>query len=163
VFGKECEKCGGTGSIKAAEALVHASAQVKAAQSQVADVEAKLRGAEAEIRQLKRKPTEDEWLEAAPPSIKTLIEKQKKQEADTKAQLVETLRAAQDEYTEDELKAMELPALERLARAVRIETTDFSAARPVPRHASSSADDVYANPPDPYAEAIKRMQGKAVN
>lgn len=105
---------------------------------------------------------EQEYLKSAPETLRTLFERQKKQDAARKAVLVAGLKAAQSEFTEVELKAETLDRLERMARAHKVgETAADYSARPMPRAAEGEAD-VFANPPDSYKLAIERRKA-AVN
>ena len=103
--------------------------------------------------------TEEEFMKVAPTSVKTLIARQQKQESETKTALVAGLKAAQSEYSEAELAAMNVEQLERLARMTKtpVELPDFSS-RGLPRAAAAKENDVFANPPDAYAEALKKRR-----
>ena len=132
--------------------------ELTTAQEANTENEKKIRTAEAEVRRAKKPLTDDEWIATAPPAMKTLIERQRKQDDEKREVLVAELKTAQEEYTEDELETMPLGDVERLARVIGLgkeQPADFSAARAVPR-AAADKDDVFLNPPDPYAEAIKR-------
>lgn len=126
-----------------------------AADARAKEVE-KLRAAES------KEYTEDEFMRIAPPSLKSLIMRQHKQETEHKAQLVASLKTAQEEYAEAELAAMPIDILERMARLAKVERVDYSG-RGVPRSAQESVEtwrngwhsEVYTNPPNPYDEAIK--------
>jgi hypothetical protein len=132
-----------------------AAADLKVAQDEKAVLDAKLKAAES------KELTEDEFLKAAPPTLKTLIERQKAQDAARKATLVASLKAAQSEFTEEELTAEPLDRLERMARAVKVETpVDFSG-RGLPRVAGETKDTFAA--PDPYADGVKALQAQNVN
>jgi hypothetical protein len=123
---------------------------------------------QADLRTAKKPLSEDDWFKLAPSSIKALVEKQKKADEEKKETLVEALKTAQDVYDEESLKAMSIEDLEKTSKLLKLEepvTGDFSAARRVPR-AAASKDDIYQNPPDPYAPGIKRLQeqnGRTVN
>ena len=99
--------------------------------------------------------SEEEFVKIAPPALRTLISRQQRQETELKATLVAELKAAQEEYSEAELAAMPIEALERFARMAHVEAKPDYAGRGVPRHLAKG-EDVFANPPDPYAEALKR-------
>jgi hypothetical protein len=56
---------------------------------------------------------------------------------------------------------MPIDQLQRMARVARIELRPDFSGRGLPRVLSNKKqDDVYANPPDPYAEAIKQRQSQ---
>lgn len=77
--------------------------------------------------------TTAEWLKTAPPEVRAMVERQQAQDEARRAELVGALKTAQKEYTEDELKKMELGELERLNRAfgsVAPRVADFSALSP---------------------------------
>ena len=144
------------------EELEDVKEELRTAQAATTESEKKLRSAESDLRAAKRKPatmTEEEWLASAPPSIKTLVEKHKKDEADRKDDLVEILKTAQDAYNEEELKTLELSALEKLAKIAKVDSPaiDFSAARSLTSRKTKEEQekDVYLNPPDPYQKALE--------
>lgn len=97
--------------------------------------------------------TEEAFMAAAPAHLKALIERSQQAEAEQKAECVKTLAASQSEFTEEELNAMPLDQLTRLARVAKVETPNFSG-RALPRSASR-VDDAFLNPPDGYALALK--------
>ena len=103
-------------------------------------------------------PTTEEWLKTAPQEVRDLVERTKKADQDRTKVLVESLKTAQSEFTEAELQAMPVVQLERLARLSKV---DFSG-QGVPRAAGEG--DIFANPPDPWAEALKaRREARSVN
>lgn len=123
--------------------------------------EARMR-TEADMKAAAAKPmTEEEFMANAPASLRSLITRQQQQETSFKAELVAELKAAQEEYSETELAAMPIDQLQRMARMARIELRPDFSGRGLPRVLSNKKqDDVYANPPDPYAEAIKQRQSQ---
>lgn len=134
-----------------------AAAEAKAA----ADVKAAQDKAAAELKAASEKVlTVDEYLKTAPAEIRSLVERQKKQDEARKAVLLGQLKTAQSEYTEDELKAMDVDSLERLARVAKIEAPADYRGRGVPRAAEDNTTDVFLNPPDPYAIALKAREQK---
>jgi hypothetical protein len=152
-----------------AEKFAALEAEKKAADDEVTvlkgekvSLEGKLRTAEADLRVAKKTPTEAEWLEQAPASIKTLIDRQKKQDDEKRDHLVGQLKTAQSEYTEEELKAMDIAQLERYARAFKVQEhdpVDYSGREtPQQRAAAGKEADVFLNPPNPYEEALKKMR-----
>lgn len=99
--------------------------------------------------------SEEEFLKTAPESIRQLVADRKAQDTAEKTDLVTSLKDAQSEYSEEELQAMDLKSIRRLAAVVNVPKRDFSG-RGVPRDASAAkADDVFLNPPDPYAAALE--------
>lgn len=133
--------------LKAAEDA--AAAAKKAAD----DAGAKLKAAET------RTLTEDEFMKVAPTSLKTLIERTQAADAARKTELVTVLKAAQAEFTEDELKAETLERLERMARALKVHEEDEQPAsyrgKIVPRAAGEKVD--ITTPPDPYAAGLAAL------
>ncbi len=97
-------------------------------------------------------------------ALKTLVAKQQAQETERKAELVAALKTAQSEYSESELAAESLERLERLAKVAKIQSASVSyeGARLVPR-AAAAKDDVFANPPDPYAAGLEAMRKGSIN
>jgi len=116
------------------------------------------KGKEATAEGASKEPmSEEEFLRVAPQSIRTLVAEKKAADEATRVALVRTLSTAQQEYTKDELEKMELKDLSRLARAVKVDqppTIDFSGLGAPRSLAAGSTEDVFANPPDPYALAI---------
>lgn len=102
------------------------------------------------------------------PEIKALVDRQKAQDAARKDELVTALKTAQKVHDEAKLKTFSLERLEEIAELVNVPKPDFSG-RGVAVRTAESKDDVFANPPDPYAKGLEvlranRGQGsKAVN
>lgn len=120
-------------------------------------VTAGARKQEAEKAKEPKALTSEEFMAAAPAEIKVLIERQKRQETELRTALVTALKAAQDEYGEAELAKMGIDELERLARIAKVQpdVRNFEG-RGLPRALTTGREnDVYANPPDAYAEALK--------
>ncbi len=86
--------------------------------------------------------------------LRTMAAAKKAQDETRHAELVTVLKAAQSEFTEEELKAQSLTSLERFARMTKTDTVDQTG-RIMPRAAASQ--DAYAAP-DPYAAGIKALQ-----
>ena len=108
--------------------------------------------------------SEDEYLAKAPESVKQIVASHKAAQASRHAALVGTLKTAQAEYTEDELKAMDVASLERLARVAKAQPEatpafDFSG-RGTPRAAASAEDNAVPPPPDVTAR-IRALRGMA--
>lgn len=99
--------------------------------------------------------SEEDFLKNAPQSIRDLVDRHKKAETAKREVLIGTLKSAQSVYSESEMQTMSLEDLEKLSKL--ISPADFSGFG-FPRVASDRKDDVYANPPDPYAEGLKRLQ-----
>lgn len=158
-------------SLKALETHCENAATLKATADKIAaDDKAK---ADAEAAKLKaaedaKKPeikslSEEDFMKMAPPSIKALIEDKKAEDAARKTGLIASLKVAQTVYSEDELKAMDMPQLSKIAQLADVKTPDFSG-RGVPIQRAASETDVYANPPDGYALALaKQRVDKTVN
>lgn len=66
--------------------------------------------------------TEEQYLAAAPESIRNLVAEKKAEDAARQTELISILKTAQTEFTEDEMKDMPLKEVERLARALKAET-----------------------------------------
>jgi Uncharacterized protein conserved in bacteria (DUF2213) len=132
-----------------------AAAEVKAAE----DKKSADDKAAADLKTAAEKPqTVEDYLKSAPVEIRTLVERQQKQDAARKTALLGQLKTAQSEYTEDELKVMDVDQLERLARVAKVETPADYRGRGVARAAEEN--DVFLNPPDPYALALKAREQK---
>jgi hypothetical protein len=103
-----------------------------------------------------RKLTAAEFMEVAPPEIKTLIKRQERQETEMKAALITELKAAQSEYSEAELSVMAVEDLARMARVAKVEIkTDYSG-KALPKMVAAEEDDY--TPPNPYEKGIKALQ-----
>lgn len=120
---------------------------------------ARLKIAEDRIRTAEQDLTEDEFLQRAPASIKTLIEAHRANESALRASLVSQLKDL-GANTEEELKKKSIDDLKTLAAYARVEVPDFSGrGLPVERTLSDRAS--YA-PPDPYAKPLEALR-KTVN
>jgi DnaJ-domain-containing protein 1 len=140
------------------------------------DAEAETARLKAENEALKAntsKPlSEEEFMKQAPQSIRDLVVRTKTADDARKTTLVGTLKDAQKAYTEDELKALSLADLEKLAIIAKSATAqpeddldgevfNFSG-RAIPRHAAAGDDkDPILNPPDPYRLALEKRQPAA--
>ena len=129
------------------------AAALKAAQ----DATETLRAAAAAPREL----TEVELLKVMPAEMRSLIERAKATDAARRTQLVSSLKAAQDGYTEAELTEMPLDQLEKVAKAVKVEAPveDYSG-RGTPKVLSGGED---FTPPNPYDLAFKAAKAAQVN
>lgn len=133
------------------EQLLALEANTKARAEKRAADQAELEG----LRVAAAKPktmTEEEFLAAAPESIRTLVADKKAQDAKRHDELVTALKAAQSEYSEEELKALELKTLERLGKIALAPKPDYSGKGVVAPRAAASATGVY-EAPDPYRPA----------
>lgn len=105
---------------------------------------------------------EDDLMKVMPASVRTLVENQKAQETAEKTAIVAQLKvAAAGTYTEEELTALDLPQLRKLASLAKVDepVRDFSGrGLPVPRAASAAAD---YTPPNPYEAGLKALASKA--
>lgn len=121
---------------------------VKAAESRAAEAEAKLKTLS--------EMTEAQALDRFP-SLRALVDEKRADDDAQKTTLVTAIRAATQAYAEDELKAMAIPALRKLAEVARVPAPapvlDFSG-RGVPRQAAEGG----YKPPDTYAPGIKALQ-----
>jgi len=105
--------------------------------------------------------TEEDFMKVAPADLKSLLERQRKQETEYKTDLVATLKAAQSEYSETELSNMSIESLERLSRVAGADVQPSYAGRGVPRAAADTKSDVFLNAPDPYAPGLAAMRAAA--
>lgn len=114
--------------------------------------------AETELRAAREQLAQPIAEDRLPESYRSLMAEQKARETAEHTGLVAQLRAAQTSYTEDELKAMSLPDLRKLAGAVRLPAAPNFSGRAVPRVAAEGRS--FA-PPDPYAPKLKALQAGA--
>jgi len=99
---------------------------------------------------------EEEFLKANP-AIGSIVSEHKAARAAKTADLVGKLKVAQKAYTEEELKALPLETLEKLAQISLTEKKDFSGAGP--SRAASSQDDEVPKAIDMKARVLA-MHGK---
>lgn len=126
-----------------------------AAEKKTADEEAaRAAAAKPPVKQL----SEEEYLANAPQSIRDLVSRNKAADAAQKAEYIRTLKGAQTEFKEEELQKMSTEELGRLMRLAASSQVDFSVLGGASSRFASepSKDDVYANPPDGYAAALKQ-------
>lgn len=134
--------------------------------TELVKVNARLKVSDESLRAAQQMPTEEEWLEKAPPKYKALIDADKAQEDAVKAAIVSKLKDL-GANTEAELQEMSVDQLRQLAAYANVTIPDFSGKGiPKDRYASSKRTDNYAAP-DPYAPALEKMRNantsKAVN
>lgn len=111
--------------------------------------EKKMKAAQAAGFKTVAEHEEAQFLETHP-SLKTLVDRQKKHEADRRESLIATLKTC-GALSEEQLKAKSLCQLEELAAFAKVEVPDFSG-RGMPEARGAEASDVYLNPPNPYSE-----------
>jgi hypothetical protein len=145
------------GELTALEAQVtRAAADKKAADDKA---EADRKAAELKAAEAAKKPkTEEEYLADAPESIRTLVAESKAAKEAEKADLVAVLKAAQKAYTEDELKAMDLPALRKVSKLLEATTPVVDYSGRAPRLSTEKKDVPYIQqpPPDGYRIALEK-------
>lgn len=117
------------------------------------------REAEAKLKAAAEKPVEltEAEVMAKFPSIKALVDEAQATKAARKEALVSKLKAAQAAYSEEELKGLELPALEKLALVAKVDAPqpDYSG-----RGLASSKEPEKQDytPPDPYEAGLKKYR-----
>lgn len=126
-------------------------------------VAAEARSKEVKESKEPKQLTEEDFMRLAPESLRTLITRTQAAETSRKAELVAALKTCQEEYSESELSAMNLEQLERVGRLAKLEEVEppmSFAGRAIPRSASKKdeKEDVFMNPPDPYAPGIKKLR-----
>ncbi len=144
----------------AADAKIAEDAKVAAAAKKVADETeaAKLAAAAAQKVTSDEPLTEAEVMAVLPKRLKDMISRQEAQETARHTELVALMKAAQTEYTEEELKVMELSQLERMSRIARVPAPviDFSG-RGTPR----ATEDANAVPAPPnFNERVRAARAK---
>lgn len=128
-------------------------------ESDARNVNARLTVATERIVKLEQPMTEEDFIQRAPASIKSVLEARAAEEATLKSSLVTSLKDLGGE-TEEQLKKKSIPELQTLAQYARVKVLDFSGrGLPVERTASSKAAN-YA-PPDPYASGLEKMRAAA--
>ncbi len=118
---------------------------------------ARLTVAADRIRTLEQPLNEEDFLQKAPPSIKTLLEAKKAEEDAQRASIVSQLKDL-GAHTEDELKKKSLDDLKVLASYARVDVPDFSG-RGIPKERNASDRNNYA-PPNPYEQGLKDLRAK---
>lgn len=143
-------------------------AEVKAAEEKkAADLKAAADKATADAKAIEEtrlavaaaKPlSTEEFMKIAPPEIRSLYAREQARVTERKAELVASLKAAQDGFTEEDLTAMDLEVLEKVAKAAKIDEPVVAnyAGRGVPR--TAEVNDAFSNPADPWATALKTAQ-----
>lgn len=122
------------------------------------NVSARLKVSEDRIKTLEQPMTEEDFLQKAPASIKTLLEAKKAEEDALRSSLVSQLKDL-GANTEEELKKKSIDELKVLASYARVEVPDFSGrGMPVERNAQDKRN--YA-PPNSYEAGLKALQGKS--
>jgi hypothetical protein len=116
--------CETAATLKAAAATLKAAAEKTDAEKQADEDKAAKDKADA-LKAASTARTEAEveadYLKTAPASIRSLVEKTRRADAARKAELVDSLKAAQAAYSEAELKTLELDTLEKLAVLAKVE------------------------------------------
>lgn len=126
-------------------------------ETETRNIAARLKVAEDRIKAAEAELSEDEFLQRAPATIKSVIDEHRAAEAATRASLVTQLKDL-GEISEDDLKKKTLGELKTLASYARVTVPDFSVrGLPVERNAGSKHN--YA-PPNPYEAGIKALQAK---
>ena len=120
-----------------------------------ADAQAK---AETDLRAAQEALTQPVSEDRLPAEYRTMMANHRAKETAEHAGLVAQLRAAQTSYSEEELTAMPLEGLRKLAGAVKIPAAPSFAGRAVPRVASEGRS--FAAP-DPYAPKLKALAAGA--
>lgn len=121
------------------------------------NLSARLKVAEDRLKTAESEMTEDEFLQRAPASIKTVVEEHKAAESALKASLVSQLKDL-GARTEEELKKLPLEELKTLASYARVEVPNYSGRGiALERNPNGEGGKTYA-PPDPYAAGIKAAQ-----
>ncbi len=149
-----------SGFVKGDEKMLEVASDERLESLRVA-AEARAKEVKAAAAVQPKELTEEEFMKVAPQSLKTLIKRTQDQDIARKAELVAALKAAQSEFTESELAAMPLDSLERQARVLKLheepEQPNYIG-RGMPRAAATSDQDVFANPPDPWAPGLAAMR-----
>lgn len=100
--------------------------------------------------------TEDEFL-AAHPAIAKIVSQYKAAEAAKRTSLLSGLKGKQDAYSDDELDAMPLETLEKVAKLAKVETESVDyAGVGAPRGAASQSVN---EAPDPWAAGLAARKG----
>lgn len=139
----------------ASQAREQANADLKAVQAEAATLKA---AAASQTAAAPKPLTVEEFMAVAPVELKTLIESKKAEDAAAHASLVEQLKTAQSAMTEEELKAIDLPMLRKLAAVAKIDQpkADFSG-QGLPRVLTQQPMDA-AIPPNPYEAGLKALR-----
>jgi hypothetical protein len=122
------------------KAAVHPPAPVAAPAPAAAPVPAPAPAAAAPAKD--EPQTLQAWMATAPPEVQEMVNRHAAQDAATKKDLVESLKAAQKTYTEARLQEMSIQQLQEVSELLQIEApraaVDFSARNPLPRAAASN-------------------------
>lgn len=145
----------------AADAKIAEDARIAAAATKVTDdaAAATLAAAAAAKVTTEEPLTEAEVMAVLPKRLKDMISRQEAQETARHSELVGLMKSAQTEYTEEELKAMELPTLERMSRIAKVPAPviDFSG-----RGIARATEDANVVPAPPnFNDRVRAARAKA--
>jgi hypothetical protein len=138
---------------QAAEAAKTSAAAATEAAAAATKADTDLKAAQARITVLEAPKSEEEFLKSAPKSLRDMLNAAKAQTEAEHTALVDSLKTAQASFNEDELKAMDVPQLQKIAGLLKVETpvADFSG-KGLPRAASSAQGLEAFAAPDPWAK-----------
>lgn len=122
------------------------------------NITARLKVAEDRLKSSEAEMTEEEFLQRAPASIKTVVEEHKAAESALKASLVSQLKDL-GSRTEEDLKKLPLEELKTLASYARVEVPNYSGRGIALERNPTEGGKSYA-PPDPYAAGLKAAQAQ---
>lgn len=117
---------------------------------------ARLKVAEERLRTAEQPMTEEEFIQRAPASIKTVLEARAAEETALKASLVSSLKDLGGE-NEEQLKKKTIPELQTLARYAGVKVLDFSG-KGLPVNRSAESKDASFAPPDPYKAGLEQLR-----
>lgn len=103
--------------------------------------------------------TEKEWLADAPPSLQKMVRSAQALETKRRDELIASLKDAQDAYSEDELKKMEIEDLEKIVRVAQATVKVDHSGQGLVRTPVTSEE----RPDDPPSliEAVRKDQEKS--
>lgn len=103
--------------------------------------------------------TPEQWLAAAPPELRALIERQKNTEAAERTAAIKVLTEAKAPFTETELAALPTETVKKLAATIKpTAAVDYSVAAGVVRAAEDNSNDAAPEPIDLTARIAERRQ-----
>jgi len=129
------------------------AADLKAAEDKKA---ADLKAAEGKKDETPKELTEEEFMKAAPASLRTMLERHKAADAVAHATLVTSLKTAQKVHDEAALKLKTLEQLQEIAALLQMAPVDYSLRTPMRTAEKDEADYKSQPPPDGYAMALEK-------
>lgn len=133
----------------AADARKAEAASYTRLESEHRNATARIKVQDERLRAAEAGMSDEEWMAKAPAHLKAVLERDKVVEDTYRGAIVSKLKDL-GQHTEEELKKMSTPDLEKFAKYANVTVPDFSAARQAPRALSKNGDAGSYAPPSSY-------------